>query len=519
MKIKLNKLSPPIRQRLDGALERGHTYLSAPQDQQVVHFGRLDRSYFNEQLRNWPKFHKLAEKGEQTYPLFRDFLTDIFFGLYLFEPKLRTRDQIVATHRPNHDLFMAAQHLPIWAEARANSTFHRWNTMLGLVYVAETVLKEMPEETQREIAEQQTQHQQMTRHLQELLNQVSNAKGTPDGVEDAQGEQLADAIEQTLEQLDQSMELDPDKTRRMMKTALSRANDEMGQLQETLARWGTDPGEFQALPIDEAMGLYDKIKQLPAIKQFSLELGRMRTIALNALNQPNAREAQEIVDVTTGRQLAEVLPNERIALLDPHLEWVFWSKLAQDGLLTWAYAGREQAGMGPFIVLLDVSGSTSGAKERWGKAFTLASVELAKKQQRDAAVIMFDSRVREDGVFVYPRGQATLADKVRMAEYYVGGGTSFEQPLQIGLSNIEDADGDWQQADLVLVTDGQCQVSAAFAESFRARCEQKGVRTHGVLLDGHGSYLESLKPICDRVTAVSSFAGPETAIPIFEACT
>jgi uncharacterized protein with von Willebrand factor type A (vWA) domain len=131
-------------------------------------------------------------------------------------------------------------------------------------------------------------------------------------------------------------------------------------------------------------------------------------------------------------------------------------------------------------------------------------------------IIFFDAEVQPDGIFTFPRGRATLIDKLRLAEYWTGGGTSFEQPLAIALANIESAVGEWQGADIVLVTDGESDISPAFAAGYRARCEALGIRTHGVMLDGREHYARKLEVVCDRAVQVRSLEGAAAARPIFD---
>jgi uncharacterized protein with von Willebrand factor type A (vWA) domain len=128
--------------------------------------------------------------------------------------------------------------------------------------------------------------------------------------------------------------------------------------------------------------------------------------------------------------------------------------------------------------------------------------------------------MRDDGVFVLPGGRApdgvsAIAQKCAIAEYWLGGGTNFVNPLEFAIGQIEDTAGEWAQAAIVMVTDGCAPVPADWAATFRARCQAKNVRVHGVLLDLGSHYLESMKAFCDQAWTVSTFDGAHTAKPIF----
>jgi uncharacterized protein with von Willebrand factor type A (vWA) domain len=201
-----------------------------------------------------------------------------------------------------------------------------------------------------------------------------------------------------------------------------------------------------------------------------------------------------------------------MSFADETLEQLFWIRYLQEGTLLWAYAGREEVGKGPIIICSDVSGSTWGPPERWGKAFCLATIELAARQRRDVGIIFFDMDVRQDGIFVLPQARASLQKKVEIASYYTGGGTNFVPPLTVALNAIQDYEGDWKQADVVLLTDGIFPTPQTFVEQYRATTTARGIRTHGVLLNSDPRMVESIKPLCDRVVSLKSLHESPRAI-------
>lgn len=327
---------------------------------------------------------------------------------------------------------------------------------------------------------------------------------------------LLEQIAATGEQ-DDAPPIDEARVRRAAKQGVRDAMNNLDELNDWLSAWGSDPGEFNALNPDVAFGLYERMRTIPNVRQFALELGRMRASGRDAHMQKNAREPREIVDIATGRSWSDALPTERMLLAMPELEDIFWLRWAQEGLLTWQYGGTDKASRGPFIMLIDVSGSTMGGPERWGKAFALTALDMARREERDCGVIFFSSIVRPDGVFTFPGGKASLADKIAIASYYTGGGTNWQPPLAQALTNIEATEGTWNDADIVLITDGECSVSDEFAADYRRRCLARGIRTHGVLLDDGGcGDATTLEQVCDRAIAVSSLAGSDAARPIFD---
>lgn len=491
MQLNLSRLSPDVRERFTQSYQQ--LAAAAAAHTQGVEFGRLDASQYTRLVNTTPSFFELISQGMDQVPHFDDLLADLFFGLYLYDPRFREASELRPTHQRNHQLLSAARNLSSWQEARALATMDERGALFGLIAMAQTLLAELPA-------------QEPPPDPQELLDQLSDPES------DEQAEQLMDQ----MAQCQQGEAGDADKLRRVMRKSLDTAHQEMQESHELLAQWGVSPGEFSALDPMEAMRLYKEMRSLPNVRKLADQLGRMRSVMHEAQLRPESREIQEIVDVHTSMSLLEALPNERIALTDDDLQWVFWAKLAQHSLLSWAYAGRDSAGKGPFILCVDVSGSTTGDPERWGKGFVLACLEMAARERRDAAVIFFDAVVHPDGVFTFPGGTATLADKIKLAQYFTGGGTDFMQPLEIALSNIEQTDGDWASADIVLVTDGEAPLEDAWLAQYKTRCQAKSVRTYGVALDIHPSAIDTLKRVCDQAVAVRSLSGADAARPLFD---
>lgn len=414
-------------------------------EEQAIVFSRLERSQYVRQVNAWDGMEQLLSQGQERYKYFADLLADLYYGLYLYEPRLREQDELEPGHWLSREMLDHGMNLPQWEEARTLSMLNSHGAMYGLIGMAQVLMEEIPDDT----------------------------------------------------------EPAPEQMRRAMRRALQKGAEEMEQLSGLLAGWGVTPGEFNALPPEEAMALYGRMRKLPQLKAFADELGRMRESALEARMQPNAREAQEIVDIRTDHRPSQAIPTELGALADAETEWLFWAKVAREGLLAWEYAGKELAGKGPFVLLLDVSGSTMGPRERWCKGFAMAVLELASRDRRDVHVAFFDSKLH--AIMDFPGGKADLAAKLQIAEYYTGGGTNFTPPLLYAMEAEPDA-------DIVLVTDGECRVSDVFAKQFRDACVAKGVRIHGVVLDGRD--VSGLEPICDRAFQVRSLA--EDARPIFD---
>jgi uncharacterized protein with von Willebrand factor type A (vWA) domain len=88
-----------------------------------------------------------------------------------------------------------------------------------------------------------------------------------------------------------------------------------------------------------------------------------------------------------------------------------------------------------------------------------------------------------------------------LAEYFPGGGTDFETPLNAARECVRQSR--FKRGDIVFITDGECQVSPEWAENFRAEKEDLGFSLFSILIDVGSSSLGTLKEFSDKITTVS----------------
>ena len=164
-------------------------------------------------------------------------------------------------------------------------------------------------------------------------------------------------------------------------------------------------------------------------------------------------------------------------------------------------------GVGDIICCLDESGSTSGDLAAWGKAVALTLLEIAESEGRKFALIHFSgpSSFKTD-VFL-PR-QYCMEDKIRAAETLLDGGTDFRTPLEEALRLMKE-DG-FENADIVFVTDGECELSESYIEELRAVQAEYRYTVTGVLLDQDDAGMDfSLKSFCQNIYRTSELTGEQ----------
>ena len=101
-----------------------------------------------------------------------------------------------------------------------------------------------------------------------------------------------------------------------------------------------------------------------------------------------------------------------------------------------------------------------------------------------------------------------MADKLRAAETFLGGGTNFQTPMNEALRLME-AEG-FENADIVFVTDGECELPDQYLEQLRVEQAARRFTVTGVLLDkGTPGMAFSLESFCQNIYRTSELLGDE----------
>jgi len=99
------------------------------------------------------------------------------------------------------------------------------------------------------------------------------------------------------------------------------------------------------------------------------------------------------------------------------------------------------------------------------------------------------------------RYQPELSKVLEMAEYFPGGGTDFQAPIDAAISLLEDKK--MKRGDVVVITDGECQVSPDWLAGFRRRKDDLQFSIFAVLVDIGSSESSTLAQFSDRVSSVT----------------
>lgn len=213
-------------------------------------------------------------------------------------------------------------------------------------------------------------------------------------------------------------------------------------------------------------------------------------------------------------EIARMLPQEAAFLGHPTLKYLWFGRRAEHGLLTYAVAGvmpealgeetprpqaergegdGESAQAGPILLCLDTSASMEGVVEKVSKAVVLETLRVANAQRRSCTIFLFGG---EGEVIEFDARRTTLRELLEFISQAYRGGTDVRRPLQRAIEkNREKA---WQNADILLVSDGEFQITDDLVAELRAQRDETGLNVVGLQL-GYANALHAMRTLCDPV--------------------
>ncbi len=285
---------------------------------------------------------------------------------------------------------------------------------------------------------------------------------------------------------------------------------ELEDASEEAQVWGDTIGTGEKSPPGQKLELGRRLAGNEKLKKLARMVGRMKFHAQALRKKVFERSNEELLEVEQGDALHRLLPHEMLSLHHPVLRKDFYRRFLDQELIQYSLRGVEEKGKGPMIVCLDGSSSMSGDKEIWSKAVTLTLLEIARKQRRLFRSICFSSADTPLQVLdMNPRDRYEVETKTIMdlAEYFPGGGTDFQKPLDAALACLRESR--FKKGDIIFITDGECQVDPQWAENFREEKEQLGFSLFSILIDMGPASLGTLKEFSDRISTIKQLTGDE----------
>jgi uncharacterized protein with von Willebrand factor type A (vWA) domain len=448
-----------------------------------------------------------------TYP---DLMEDVYNCLYKTTPKVREKD-IPASHALNRTIMEETLKTSEWRDLHSVTQLDPVASAIGSLALSEQIsIPEEDKERAERLQQLETQLEgfgNQAESLQDLLQQdlsenpnaqrrLSNKlKGTQKAIQVTQDRLNAE--------IQQSPPPDPNAVRRQMRKACKQAADEIDKTNEMMSTWGTDPGELQRIPAEEKLALAQRIRSSSKLKQLSELVGRFQRIAIHKQKTKAAHASDEVVGIELGSDLARVLPVELAKLHHPVLKREFYKKFTERELMQYRMDGKKPEGKGPILCMVDSSGSMQGSRELWSKAVALGLLLIARRQKRHIVVGHFgNADVYQDWMF--REGKAPPQELLDCAELFFNSGTNYQRPLEEILKHIETSE--FKKADLIFITDGECNIPAEFQKKFNEAKKMKEFRVYSVLI---GSTNDStLKLFSDEIIHLTDLSKDGEALDL-----
>ena len=487
-----------------------------------------DRRVFGQLRSDSPSLRAVEEAGTTFLPNFTSLLQDIFCLLFkyniIFEKDLEVLPSALFNRTflnalCQGDLYPILREMTLLDEARSGLyTLLLGESLIDLIKSEKLLTRremldlwdinkqeEILRDKQAEFseAEKLVEEQSIDKAKQKLLERAKDRlEGEMDGAE-ALLRRKAQSLAEELRQKESQV------TRRFQAEAI-KAAQQLEEAAEEAEQWGSSLGPGYRSPPGQKLELGKRLAGNEKLKKLSRMVGRMKFHAMALRKKIFERSSEEILEVERGDLLNRLLPHELMTLHHPVLRKDFHRRLLDQELLQYSLRGIEEKGKGPMVVCLDGSSSMAGDKEIWSKAVTLTLLEIARRQRRLFRSICFSSDDTPLQVLdMNPRAryEMELEKVMDLAEYFPGGGTDFQKPLDAALDCLKKSK--YKKGDVVFITDGECQVTPEWAEKFREEKDRLGFSLYSILIDVGPSSLGTLKEFSDRITTINQLTGDE----------
>jgi uncharacterized protein with von Willebrand factor type A (vWA) domain len=429
---------------------------------------------------------------------------DMFNLLHQGDPKLNDTEAMQEKYRPNREM-VAGFHSLTEVESLRLSTMHdKYATAMAILSMqdklAEAFTRMKSAQEAAAAAEEARKNAEGAGQglAQALANAVAGA-GTDDeqAAQDALAEALAAAEDAAANAQQQSQaaqtqaKLGAQQAKNAMQSAAHQAGKERAEEEQLMSSFGVDDGELKRMDFEERRRLAERLRN-NRLAQFAKLIGQFRMFADAERRRKVQHKPDMVVGVELGNDLMRITSGEMTNLAVPELEDDFWRRWASHELLQYKMEGSEKLGQGPVIVVCDESGSMAaghlagGTREAWSKALTLALADQARRGSRDFFYIGFSSS-RQQWQCEFPGGRASIEKVIEFTEHFYGGGTSYEQPLEMARKLVERYGAEGKpRPDIVFITDEEYgALSPDFLASWQRSKAAHSMRCFGVAIGCH----------------------------------
>lgn len=252
-----------------------------------------------------------------------------------------------------------------------------------------------------------------------------------------------------------------------LEESLSGLPPKIDALTQSAHTLGIQKERLNALTFDEAIALYKRLND-PKFLRFVNKVGKNKRHAQKIVAKNKSAKIAPIDKVAFSNKIDDLIDSEwlRFALDIEAFDNDFYDRYLRDALMTIKMVAKKSKHRGPIVLCYDGSGSMQGVKIEETKAHVLAIIEIAKLQKRPLVLIQFASK--QEPLYIKHINPLYLSasDVFEIIDTFICGGTDFEKPLEEAMAFI--AASKFKNADILFITDGQCNIRESFKNNFMA---------------------------------------------------
>ena len=466
---------------------------------------------------------------ERTRPFGRDLAREAWLGLY--SPASRLTGQAAEGMAVAHSIFQRAERMDEWKTMRTSIGADEIAAAFGAAHFAKELIAKLPSEVKEKMREAQRAQDDLSdvRARLQALQAAGGMRGTaaPHPVAaaaDCDSSSTPDELGQRIEDLQRAEERAQSRLQgsehqvvEALQEATARTEQALAQCMTAAAAglsdlknaamefgfgWGL--GSSAGATRQEIEGLHELTERLKSSRQLKQILDALgwakRMVSAERRKSRYGREkfthyrTQEI-------DLETIAPEELVGLMeqdrDSPIALDFLRRAADGELLHRQFEGDDHAGKGPFVILVDKSGSMRGQPTATACAVELALMKLALEERRRFVCLPFSGagqfEIFDPGPRPDPR---SLIDHL---ERFYGGGTEPYAPLQAAIGLIRE-DPSLREGDILVITDGTFGTPPAeFLDRLAEARNDPGLNVVAVVIKGHPGQAD----FADKVILVS----------------
>lgn len=359
--------------------------------------------------------------------------------------------------------------------------------------------------------------------LRELVRELRKEKEAVEKDNPEEAEEIQKKIDKIINQGKEAIveynnyakELSSESVSEAIKAASIAALAEVEAIKDTMDMqsigWGTDDinNPIESEGITEKLKNAKKLLNTKNFKKIMEMVGRLK-LMVEQKRKSSLKHPAMIKGVKTGNDLMNLLPVEYGRFAHKITRRLFLKDYTEKALLEYDKESNSNAKKGPIVMLVDNSASMAGNKEIWSKAVAVAYLMQARVDSRDFYAIHFDTQSRK--TYSFPKGKFDSKKLEDFVKFFSNGNTNWMNPLNDAVRIIE-SQTEFKKADIIMITDDECQVSDNWVKDFNQKKEDYQFTAYSVMIGTNNK--KAMESFMDKIVSIPNLSNDQEIVEIF----